>query len=68
MPPRRVLIENLQGWLFASPWLLGLLKRKPKKLVAVALANKNARIAWKLMRSGERYNPDHAAPARASAA
>src|ERR1051326_5407213 len=25
MPPRRVLIENLQGWLFASPWLLGLL-------------------------------------------
>jgi transposase len=52
----------------ASPWLLGLLKRKPKKLVAVALANKNARIAWKLMRSGERYNPDHAAPARASAA
>jgi multiple sugar transport system permease protein len=25
MPPRRVLVENLQGWLFASPWLLGLL-------------------------------------------
>lgn len=52
----------------ASPWLLALLKRKPKKLVAVALANKNARIAWKLMRSGQRYNPNHRAPARAAAA
>lgn len=52
----------------ASPWLLGLLKRKPKKLVAVALANKNARIAWKLMRTGDRYNPNHRAPAMASAA
>lgn len=52
----------------ASPWLLELLKRKPKKLVAVALANKNARIAWKMMRSGERYNPTRAAPAIASAA
>lgn len=51
----------------ASPWLLALLKRKPKKLVAVALANKNARIAWKLMASGERYNPNRAAPATASA-
>ena len=34
----------------AFPWLLDLLKRKPPKLVAVALANKIARIAWKLMR------------------
>lgn len=39
-----------------SPWLLNLLKRKPPKLVAVALANKNARIAWKLMMTGETYN------------
>ncbi len=38
-----------------SPWLLDLLKRKPPKLVAVALANKIARIAWKLMTSGEIY-------------
>jgi hypothetical protein len=28
---------------------------KPEKLAAVALANKTARIAWKLMISGERY-------------
>jgi len=39
-----------------SPWLAGLLKRKPEKLVAVALANKTVRIAWKLMTSGERYD------------
>jgi transposase len=44
----------------ASPWLLDLLKRKPPKLVAVALANKTARIAWKLMVSGERYDPKKA--------
>ena len=39
----------------ASPWLLKLLERKTPKLAAVALANKIARIAWKLMVSGERY-------------
>ena len=39
-----------------SPWLAGLLKRKPEKLVAVALANKTVRIAWKLMTSGQRYD------------
>jgi transposase len=39
----------------ASRWLVELLNRKPPKLVAVALANKTARIMWKLMVSGERY-------------
>jgi transposase len=39
-----------------SPWLVALLKRKPPKLAAVALANKNARIAWKLMMTGENYD------------
>jgi transposase len=39
----------------AAPWLVELLKRKPPKLAAVALANKIARIAWKLMVSGEHY-------------
>lgn len=42
---------------YASPWLVALLKRKPAKVVAVALANKTARIAWKLMVSGESYDP-----------
>jgi transposase len=40
----------------ASPWLVDLVKRKPPKLAAVALANKTARIAWKLMISGEHYD------------
>jgi transposase len=39
----------------AAPWLLGLLARKPKKLAAVALANKMARIVWAMMVSGETY-------------
>ena len=44
-----------------SPWLLELVRRKPAKLAAVALANKMARIAWKLMVSGESYQPRRAA-------
>lgn len=44
-----------------SPWLAELLRRKPPKLAAVALANKTARIAWKLMTSGERYEARRAA-------
>jgi transposase len=39
-----------------SPWLAAILDRKPPKLVAVALANKFARIAWRLMVSGGVYN------------
>jgi transposase len=42
-----------------SRWLSELVKRKPPKLAAVALASKTARIAWKLMVSGERYDPMH---------
>lgn len=40
-----------------SPWLTELLKRKSPKLAAIALANKIARIAWKMMASGEAYAP-----------
>lgn len=36
-------------------WLLALLKRRPAKVVAVALANKMARIAWAMMVRGEAY-------------
>jgi transposase len=39
----------------ASPWLVNLLARRPKKLAAVALANKMARTLWAMMVSGEFY-------------
>ena len=39
----------------ASAWLLALLERKPRKLAAVALANKMARIIWAMMARGEAY-------------
>ncbi len=51
-----------------SPWLVALLKRKPPKLAAVALANKNARIAWKLMVTGESYDGARMPAASAAAA
>ena len=39
----------------ASAWLLQLLERKPRKLAAVALANKTARIVWATMSRGGAY-------------
>ncbi len=47
------------------PWLTALAQRKAPKLAAVALANKTARIAWKLMVSGERYDRSRALATRA---
>src|SRR5205085_9155776 len=41
----------------ASPWLLGLLERRPRKLAAVALANKMARILWAMMANGTACPP-----------
>jgi len=37
------------------PWLVQLLARRKAKVAAVALANKNARLIWAMMASGERY-------------
>jgi transposase len=44
-----------------SPWLRQLLARKPKKLAAVALANKTARIIWAMLVSGAAYRRPQAA-------
>src|SRR5436190_7927829 len=46
------------------PWVMKLLGRRPAKVVAVALANKMARIAWAILAKGETYR----APARTSSA
>jgi transposase len=51
----------------ASSWLAALLKRKSPKLAAVALANKTARIAWKMMLTGEAYNAKSAAASAGAA-
>jgi transposase len=40
-----------------DPWRAGLLERKPKKLAAVALANKMARIAWAVMTRQDDFRP-----------
>jgi transposase len=52
----------------ASLWLIELLKRKSPKLAAVALANKMARIAWKMMVTGKTYTATSALATLASAA
>ncbi len=61
---RRLLVNGMTSrlrWLRrhpeANPWAARLLQRKPAKLVAVALANKVARIAWAVMTRGEFYRP-----------
>ena len=50
---RAVIRHARPGSRQASDWLLGLLARTPRKLAAVALANKMARILWAMMSRGE---------------
>lgn len=40
-----------------AEWARALLKRKPRNVAAVALANKLARIAWRVAVSGQPYQP-----------
>jgi transposase len=49
-----------------TEWLRALLQRKPRKVVAVALANKMARVAWALMTRGEVYRRPAAVGAAAA--
>lgn len=55
-----VIQHKLKGKGRSWPWLEALLAHKSAKLAAVALANKIARIAWKLMVSGEHFTPERA--------
>ena len=45
----------------ADPWLARMLARKPRMLVAVALANRMARIVWALAMRKETYRVPAAA-------
>ena len=47
------LAENKPG--YAGSWLAGVLKRRHKNVAAVALANRNARIAWALLAHDREY-------------
>jgi hypothetical protein len=47
-----------------STWLRGLMDRRGKKKAAVALANKNARIAWVLRTTDQVYSAEQAAASR----
>jgi len=44
-------------------WLIELMKRRAKKVAAVALANKTARMVWALMTNGEHYREPQVAHA-----
>jgi transposase len=46
----------------ASAWLLSLLERRPRKVAAVALANKMARVVWAMMTSGEAWRGARSVP------
>jgi len=50
------------------PWLTQLLARRPFKVVAIALANKMARVAWALLVKGGPYRAPARVPALAAAA
>jgi transposase len=52
----------------ATPWLLDQLARRPKKLVAVALANKMARMIWAMMTRREAWRAPTAGAAAQRAA
>ena len=50
-----VIRNATRGGTVRDPWLADMLARKPRKLVAVALANRTARIAWAVMTKQQSY-------------
>jgi hypothetical protein len=43
----------------AETWLGRLVRRRHHNIASVAMANKNARLAWALLSSGKAYEPMH---------
>ena len=71
---RRLLVSGMTSQLQSvrrhpdrHPWTTGLLHRKPAKLVAVAMANKAARVAWVVMTRGDVYRAPQASTEEAAA-
>ncbi len=62
-PLRRLLVLGATAWLRqvkatpekGSPWLRGLLARRPAKVVAVAQAARTARILWAMLTHNQPY-------------
>ena len=52
---RRLLVNSAHTVLLCSKQARSLLSRKPRLVVAVALANKTARVAWAIMSRQETY-------------
>ena len=60
---RRLLVLGATAWLRqvqahpekASPWLRGMMARRPKKVVAVAQAARTARILWAMLSHNQPY-------------
>ncbi|TIT66477.1 MAG: IS110 family transposase, partial [Mesorhizobium sp.] len=44
-----------------SPWIRGLLARRPVKVAVVAQAAKTARVIWAMLQSGQQYRAPSAA-------
>ena len=70
---RTLLIQGARSVIYAAQrksqavdgWLGGLLKRRNANVAAVALANKNARIAWALLAHHREFKLDHMTAAAA---
>ena len=55
----RAVVRVCERKLETDTWLKRLLGRRNKNVAAVALANKNARIAWALLRHDREYAPNY---------
>lgn len=57
-----ILIRAKRDPASADPWVAAILKRRPFKVAATALAARNARVLWALLKRGEAYRHRKDAP------
>jgi len=57
----RAIISRVRQKQHSNPWVLNVMERRNRNVAAVALANKNARIAWALLAHNRHYRADYAA-------